>query len=526
MRRLFIICLLALSATALVVSVPAAPAAKKKVAKPSITRVTPMRISVGARLTIIGKNFKAKPKANTVVFRAPNGRSAFAKPRRASRKKLVVVVPGAVSRLLRGSLSNPKPTRLKLRVLAGKFSAFTTRRLSPVVTSFGSGDGPGGGQPGGAKPGGGGSGAGGSGAKLPCTSSADHDGDMVPNALEGQLGTDACLADTDGDGVGDGYEYKSAVDLNNDDYQEPNQSLPYPGKRPFPNPLDPSDAGIDFDGDTLQLFTEQSLWLISSAPASRILDNPLSYSDGLQHSIYTHQPGQGDRRFPALPAAGYSKQTEFVNWATSAGYRSNLHVPHPADDGTTIVRSLFDINLDGAESPGEALHYDTDGNGFLADDERDEDADGLSNFDEDRGRIRPDWWTSCYAEELPYYITYADTDIADADSDGDGVRDGADDQDHDDLPNLMELSRIAASGIDDREVTADGRRQNCLLAESIEDMFENVDPPHYWHQAAYGRVNPFNPCLPAETSRTCNDRVQFDQKWAPFDQSPDWFALN
>jgi hypothetical protein len=49
MRRLFIICLLALSATALVVSVPAAPAAKKKAATPSITRVMPMRISVGAR---------------------------------------------------------------------------------------------------------------------------------------------------------------------------------------------------------------------------------------------------------------------------------------------------------------------------------------------------------------------------------------------------------------------------------------------------------------------------------------------
>ena len=145
MRRLFIICLLALSATALVVSVPAAPAAKKKASTPSITRVKPMRISVGARLTIIGKNFKADRKANTVIFRAPNGRSAFAKPRRASSGKLVVVVPGAVSRLLGGSLSNPQPTRLKLRVLAGKFSAFTTRRLSPVVTSVGSGDGPAGG---------------------------------------------------------------------------------------------------------------------------------------------------------------------------------------------------------------------------------------------------------------------------------------------------------------------------------------------------------------------------------------------
>jgi hypothetical protein len=524
MRRLFIICLLALSATAMVVSVPAAPAAGKKASKPSITRVMPMRISVGARLTIIGKNFKAERKANTVIFRAPNGRSAFAKPRRASRKKLVVVVPGAVSRLLGGSLSNPKPTRLKLRVLAGKFSAFTTRRLSPVVTGFGSGDGPGGSGPASPGAGGSGGGSGGGGPAAPaCTSSADHDGDMIPNTLEAEVKTDPCLADTDGDGVGDGYEYKSAIDLNNDEYQEPNQSLPYPGKRPYPNPLDPSDASTDFDGDTLVLGTEQSLWLISSSPATRTIDTPLSYSDGLQHSIYEFRPGQGNRRFPALEAASYTKQADFTNWAASAGYRLGLQVPDPSTPGAYVTADLFDSNLDGTETALEALHYDTDQSGYLSDEERDEDADGLQNFDEDRGRMRPDWWTSCYPAEGPYYITYTDTDIADADTDGDGVRDGADDQDHDDVPNVMELSRIAASSPthDDREAG-----QNCVLAEWIEDMFVNVDPPHYLHRDDYGRVNPFNPCLPVTHSRTCSRGGAFTDNWAPFDQSPDWYALN
>ena len=513
MRRLFIICLLALSATALVVSVPAAPAAKKKASTPSITRVMPMRISVGARLTILGKNFKTERKANTVIFRAPNGRSAFAKPRRASRTKLVVVVPSAVARLLGGSVNNPKPTRLKLRVLAGKFSAFTTRRLSPVVTSFGSGDGPGGGSPGGGSPGGGSTGGGATGggpAAAACASSADHDGDMLPNALEADLTTDPCLADTDGDGVGDGYEYKSAVDLNNDDYQEPNQSLPYPGKRPYPNPLDPSDVGTDFDGDSLALGAEQSLWLISSAPAGRVLDNPLSYSDGLQHSIYEFRPGQGNRRFPALPAAGYSKQADFENWATAAGYRSNLHVPDPANPGETIVRSLFDINLDGAESPDEALHYDTYGNGFLSDDERDEDADGLSNFDENGGRARAGWWSSCYPDETPYYVTYADTDIADPDSDGDGVRDGADDQDHDDLPNLMELSRSAAAAPDRVQTGVCGKDVGEVLTSPVR-----------------GRVNPYNPCLPYVDSRTCPRHPNIEKKYAPFDpEMPNYQIFN
>jgi hypothetical protein len=533
MRRLFIICLLALSATALVVSVPAAPAAKKKAAKPSITRVMPMRISVGARLTILGKNFKGSAQDNTVVFRAPNGRSAFAKPRRASRGKLVVVVPGAVSRLLGGSPSNPKPTRMKLRVLAGQFSAFTTRRLSPVVTGLGSGDAPTGGAPGGsgagapAPSGSGGSGGSGGGgtADVSCPTSADHDGDMVSNTLEAEIKTDPCLADTDGDGVQDGYEYKSAVDLNNDEYQEPNQSLPYPGKRPYPNPLDPSDAAIDFDGDSLVLSTEQSLWLIASTPATRTLPTPLSYSDGLQHSIYEHRPGEGDRRFPALEAAGYHAQADFTTWAAGAGYRFNLHVPDPSAtyQGVYVEVDLFDSNLDGDETPAEALSYDLDGNGYLSDEERDEDADGLINFDEDRGRVRADWWTSCYPAEAPYYIAYSDTDVADPDTDGDGVRDGADDQDHDDVPNLMELSRIAASSPpqDDREL-----QQDCVLAESIENMFEDMDPPYYLHAGAYGRVNPFNPCLPVTHSRTCSRGVAFDQKWAPFDQSPNWYALN
>jgi hypothetical protein len=527
MRRLFIICLLALSATALVVSVPAAPAAKKKAAaKPSITRVMPMRISVGARLTILGKNFKSKAKDNTVIFRSPDGRSAFAKPRRASRGKLVVVVPGSVSRLLGGSSSDPSPTRMKLRVLAGKFSAFTTRRLSPVVTALGSGDGPGGGGGSGGPAPSGSGGTGGSGGgttAASCATGTDHDGDMISNTLEAEIKTDPCKADTDGDGVQDGYEYKSAVDLNNDEYQEPNQSVPYPGKRPYPNPLDPSDTAIDFDGDTLALAAEQSLWLISSTPASRTLATPLSYSDGLQHSVYEHRSGQGDRRFPALEAAGYSAQADFANWAAGAGYRFDVHVPDPGSPGDYVQVDLFDSNLDGSETSLEALHYDRDGSGFLSDEERDEDADGLINFDEDRGRVRPDWWASCYPQETPYYLTYGDTDIADPDTDGDGIRDGADDQDHDDFPNVMELSRIAASNPteDDRE-----SGQECVLAEAIEDTFEDVDPPHYLHRSSYGRVNPFNPCLPVTHSRTCSRFVEFGNEWAPFDQSPDWFALN
>ncbi len=102
------------------------------------------------------------------------------------------------------------------------------------------------------------------------------------NTLESDIGTDPCLADTDGDGVEDGYEYKSAIDLNDDEFQEPNTTLPYPGKRPYPNPLDPSDADKDFDGDVLTLAEEQALWRLDGL-RSRSIGRPSATDSATDH---------------------------------------------------------------------------------------------------------------------------------------------------------------------------------------------------------------------------------------------------
>src|SRR5207244_1548665 len=130
--------------------------------------------------------------SNTVIFRNGGGQTAFAKPRSASRTKLVVVVPTSVARLLTIKSSRQQPTRLKLRVLAGRFSPYTSRRLSPVVLGGGAAGG----------------------GKNVCTGPGDYDHDLLPNSLEVQIGTDPCLADTDGDGMIDGWEYYAAKDLN------------------------------------------------------------------------------------------------------------------------------------------------------------------------------------------------------------------------------------------------------------------------------------------------------------------------
>ena len=524
MRRTLILIVLALAALASLAGAPLASAADAR--RPTITKVSPMRLSVGAQVTIRGRNFRSRPSRNTVIFRAPSGRSAFVKPRSATRRKLVVVVSPSVGRLLTTSA-----TRMRLRVLAGTFSKWTPRRLSPVIVGKVPASAPG--APGvpapapGTQPGGSGTpvtppppppppDCDGDGALN--SVDTDDDNDLLLDTLEAAIKTDACLKDTDKDGVEDGFEYRSAVDLNNDDYQEPNESLPYPGKRPYPNALDPSDGNTDYDGDTLTQAAEQKLWKYSTTPATRTL-SPLTYSDGLQYSVYTHQAGQGDRRFPALAAAGYSKQADFNSWATAEGYRTGIFVRG------SMVRDLYDLNLDGTETAAEALVYDRDADGWLSDEERDEDADALTNYDEFSGRMLPTWWAKCYGgegtKETPYYVKYAGTDVDDPDSDGDGVRDGADDQDHDDLPNVMELSRIRASGLDDRE-----NGQECKVDTDLLESFSEVTPPWSHHPSAYGQVNPFNPCLPFTDSRTCNNYPAFDDAWAPFDDSPDWFSLN
>jgi len=433
MRRITITSLAA-AALLMVPSVAGAQAAEAAKA-PTITRVTPMRISVGGLLTLRGRNFKPVRGKNTIIFRSASGRTAFAKPRRASRTKLVVRIPASVARLLAVGARGQRPTRLKLRVLAGKFSKFTPRRLSPVVTGIGSGDG--GGGPGGGDP------------AVVCNNSADHDGDLLPNTQELALGLDPCIADTDGDSVGDGYEYQSAVDLNHYPSSTP---LPYPGKRPYPNPLDPGDGvpnGTDYDGDGLTLREEYQLWVSYSADGTRRSSAPttlsgLLYSDGLQKSL---QPA------PAAPAAG-----TLDNWV-----------------------------LDG------------DQNGVLSDDERDADADGLGNWDEIRGRMTEAWWVAQHdgknePRESAYpgidFLDMEDTAPAynahvDPDMDGDGVLDGADDNDHDGLTNQFEVNRPVD-----------------WMADA------GFAPPVFPAPNAWAYVNPFNPCKPYNSER-CHSHPPF-----------------
>jgi hypothetical protein len=465
MRRIVTTCL-TLVAAALLVLPAAAVAAPKKGPAPQITRVQPMRISVGGTLTIRGHNFKAARTKNTIIFRASDGRTAFVKPRRASRTKLVLRVPASVARLLKVAGSRQQPTRLKLRVLAGTFSKFTPKRLSPVVTSAGSGDGPGGG-----------GGGGGGGGLTVCDNDADHDNDLLANSLELSIGTDPCLADTDNDQMSDGWEYWAAKDLNL-------KAVPFPGKRPFPNALDPTDgapagqgsSSYDFDGDGLTTLEEFRAWVITggSYEPNRLavgLESALGYSDGTKFSRATE--------VPPVPA-----------WRSTSFGLANPSQPFPAT-------------------------YDTHGDpGVYQDDERDADADGLGNFLESaRGPGHYSWWTGFWKQEAlqvePWkkksycgqrpgdfdQRPFADVDLADPDVDGDTLLDGEDDQDADDYSNIIELYEVV------KDIDGTGDTDWCGKPGGL--------VPSIFRAGEEWAVNAFNPCVPDPSSRTCPPFVPF-----------------
>ncbi len=480
--------------------VPATAGAATKT--PTITKVAPKSVSVGQSMTISGRYFRRGKGKNTVLFKRDKGKQLFVKADVSTTRKLVVVIPKTLEKYMAIKNGQPAPTQFRLRVLSSRLSkAFTSLKLSPTV-------GP-------EKPKDAGAGAGVAAPDGDCDGDGvknsvdtDDDNDLLPDTFETAYGLDPCKPDTDGDGVSDGFEYRSAVDLNSDDYRNPTSALPYPGKRPYPNPLDPADATTDFDGDGLTLAEEYKLWTYTIANgATASWSQPLTYSDGLKYSIYTRD-AQG-RRIPALAAAGYDKHAQFLDRVAAEGY-SAVTLP----DDPTHTYGLLDFDRLGGTTAAEDQYYDLDGNGWLSDDERDEDGDGLDNWVETHGFGVPGWWSGKYTREVPFHIAYAGTDATDYDSDGDGLVDGADDQDHDDYPNVVELSRYAIAAAHGHGYDSPTRPAAGAISTP-----------------AYGRVNPFNPCLPYTGSRTCPSYIPFNGAWAPFDglpdgDDPDYLVLN
>ena len=407
--RVQIITTAALSAAA-VLALPAGTAVAKKAPKyPVVTKVTPMTVGVGDLMTISGRGFRAGKNKNTVVFKRAGQRAIFVKAESATTTKLSLHAPLKLQAYMDLQNGQPQPSVFAIRVISKRFGQkFTGKSLSPTIGPAGTGI-----QAPGTTP---------ASAYEQCLTAAqanpagDEDKDSLSNGLEKSIGTDPCRLDTDTDGLSDGWEYQSALDLNS-------RAYPYPGKKPWPNPLDPTDLNSDFDGDGLAAWQEYQLWQYVGSPLGAGGDLA-AYSDGTQNT-----GGQ------VLTAGNPSLQA-------------------------------LDLN----------------GDGNLTDDERDADNDGLSNMVEYTNEGTQKWWKDVYNKEKPYTArVLAEPSPIDPDSDGDGVLDGADDQDVDGYDNFTEME----------------------LARSRSGLF----------------VNPYNPCLPNPYAITCSRWVPIDagSVWPPFD---------
>jgi hypothetical protein len=362
-----------LTSLALALALPAAASARPALMQPSsvraraslaalpeVTSISPRKIAIGQTLTIRGRHFLPGNRRNTVVFQRRGGRYVFVRAGRSTRTRIRVKVPTKLSAFLHLRKGAGVPTRFRIRILARRFgAAFSSPARSPIVSPSTSGSGSGKCRPG----------------------AADSDGDGLLNATELKIHTDPCAVDTDGDGLTDFWEEESALDYNS-------RALPFPGKRPYPNALDPSDINIDHDGDGLTAHDEFDAWVKCGVKNPNV---SLFLSDGTQSS--------GGR--VATPA-------------------------------------------------GAATSLDIDGNGVLTDDDRDSDlcdrkgikGDGLSNWVEAHGPGVPAWWTKIIENEKPYGLSrFAALDFLDPDTDGDKLMDGADDVDHDGWTNRSEVSR-------------------------------------------------------------------------------------
>jgi hypothetical protein len=393
-------------------------ASKKKVVYPTVKKVTPLKAGIGDKLSLTGTSFRKGIGKNYVVFKRDGGRALFVKAGKSTTKMVQVTIPAKLLGMLLQKAGVPQATKFRLRIMSSRLAkTYTKVSMSPVISPVSS--------------------AAGSaddcdGDGVPNAKDGDDDNDLLSDSTEAQIGTDACKRDTDGDGMSDGWEWQSAKDRNGG---------VYPKTKPSPNPLDKADAAVDADGDGLTNLEEYSAWATFGGNAF-----PLNYSGGN---------------------------------AASAGR--------------------------GAPPAGQE-YMDRDGNGYLSDFERDADGDGIPNMDESHGLMsgnstqlarlttdQSDWDARVYdfgifnsvyltlaekqakqdpvrcagINQVPFYCVdrvsggeggVIDTQKVDTldwlsgDSDGDGVSDGADDVDHDGVPNMAEYQRMLTAPYSQRKL--------------------------------------------------------------------------
>jgi hypothetical protein len=189
-----------------------------------------------------------------------------------------------------------------------------------------------------------------------------------------------------------------------------------------PNPTDGDDDG-DLLPDSIELDIRTNP-CVPDSDGDRLVDG-WEYLSALDLNTNA-LPYPGKRPYPNALFAdanvdhdgdGLHAWAEYALWLVGGG-----KYPLDYSDGDQTTQP---------DPTGTAVWNDWDRDGILSDDERDFDNDGLANIYEYRAPAFQPW--------EPQFPGAVRPDMFDWDSDGDGVADGADDQDHDDVSNVAEL---------------------------------------------------------------------------------------
>jgi hypothetical protein len=134
---------------ALVLCVLALPAAnalagKKHASSPSVSSLAPPALRVGDTLTIRGHNFLPGKQRNSVAFKRDGSPAVSVKSAAATRTRLKVVVPAKLATYLAIAGGVARPSRFRVRVVAGHSSSsgYTALKRSPLIVPAGVAAGP------------------------------------------------------------------------------------------------------------------------------------------------------------------------------------------------------------------------------------------------------------------------------------------------------------------------------------------------------------------------------------------------
>ena len=406
---------------------------------PVVKNVAPKNVFVGQTLTLRGRNFRPGIGKNTVAFKRKGAKVVLVRSDKSTKKMLKVKLPKRLEKVLVVRNGVPAPTRLQVRVLAARFGkSYTRPSQSPIV---GPEKPPAPPRPPAADPHG------------------DCDGDGQVNSVDGDddndLLTDDAREAAPARSVQGGHGRRRRDRRLRVPVGARPQRRRVPGRRRRSCPRLRSVRTRTRCSPTRTSTTTATRCgsARSTRCGRRTATRRAARSTISSTPTATSTPPTAATAPAGAPAAcvgpdPHAKYADFFGWAGAARLRDRAGSTLAVDGDQRRWEAAWHLRdcatstrTASSRSPHEERYYDLDGK--LSDDERDEDADGLTNYDEATGRNTSGYWVACYKSEKPYPITYAGTDLVDPDSDGDGVRDGADDQDHDDIPNLMELSRLA-----------------------------------------------------------------------------------